>query len=340
MATVYRTTLIPAVAVLRPVDMGAEELFFGQRTYFDTQEVEFDAATLDGTTASYNSFANTANVVKKDGFDTITLNPLNINESINITADNQRNRGVGATKYMPEGSGNQALRTELEGFGKLKARADRARKKAMYEAMLTGKIQYGQNGIAEIDFNMPAGNIEVETGTDLWTDAGSDPITKLISVYDGMDVTPEAVIMSQAALTAFNNHADVRYHSDSDGKPADVIKYTGDIKAGAKFIKVGRLVDRPLDIYLEIDTYFKSDGTTRTDYLAAGFCVFGGSESGQMLFGGVPMLSGDNITWEATEFIPSVDTQNNPVKIDRIFRSSPLPTLKNSKGFYSLKVTA
>ena len=59
MATNYRTSLIAAVAILKPVDMGVQGLYFpiGTDSYFSGAEVEFDVATASGTSAEYNSFS-------------------------------------------------------------------------------------------------------------------------------------------------------------------------------------------------------------------------------------------------------------------------------------------
>ena len=337
MATVYKTTLIPAVAVLRPVDMGAEDLFFSKRRFFGTQEVEFDSVTIDGTTSGYNSFANSAKVVKKDGFDTIRLNPLNINEAINITAENSKNRGFNEPKYGGSMSGGeQAIQNELEGFSKLKARADRTKKRAMYEALTTGKIVYGQDGIAEIDFNMPVANKEVLTGTDLWSDTDSDPVAKLVEIYDGMIDAPTDAILSQSAYQAFIGHSRVRFGADANGKIANVNKNAVASAKGSKFIFVGTLADRPLDLWLEIDTYVDSAGA-RQKYLTDGFVVIGSSTQAEMLYGGIPTVIGDNVEWQVAEFLPAVATETNPAKVDRIYKTAPLPTLKNGGSFYSLK---
>lgn len=344
MATVYRTSLIAAVAILKPVDLSVSGLFFplGTDSYFTTPEVEFDVVTQNGTSADYNSFSKEANVVKKDGFDTIKLNPLNINESTNITAENSKNRGAGEPQYggaSTVATSNGSLQRELDGFGLLRGRGDRAVKKAMYEALMTGKIVYGQDGIKEIDFNMPAGNKTVLTGTDIWTDAGANPVASLISVYDGADISPESVVLSETAYAAFIAHATtLTTDNTSTGKkrnfqPADL----STVPSGAKFFKAGRLADRPLDVYVEQDTYKNSAGT-KVKYLSDGFAVFGNADAGQMLFGGIPMLNGENINWVSASMMLKVDTKENPTKVDRIYQSAPLPTLKDASAFYSMKV--
>jgi len=340
MAVVNRTSLIGAVAIMKTIDNGAKDLLFGSALFFETEKVEFDVVTIDGTIAGYNAFSQTANVVKKDGFDTITLQPLNINESINITAENTKAKAFGESKY---GGANtsvsaKAIQDELDGFAKLKKRSDRRVKKAMYEALTTGQIVYGQNGIDVIDFNMPSANKEVETGTDLWSDAGSDPIAKLVSVYDSMDVAPEVIIMSETAYNAFKAHAKVLTTDDiTNGKRRNFVPNEEVIERGSKFFKVGRVVERPVDVYVELDTY-RDDAGVKQKYMADGFVVFGSTDAGQLLYGGIPVTQGDTIVWEATDMMLSVDTQENPVAKNRIYKSAPLPTLKNAGAFYSLKV--
>lgn len=345
MAVQYRTSLVAAVVLLKPVDMSVRDLYFPVKrdSYFSTPQVEFDIATVAETSAEYNSFAKQANVVKKVGFDEVKLYPLNINESIPITSENTKNRGVGEPKYgsvsRSSGNANKALQSELDGFRYLKARGDRKVKIAMYEALMTGAIVYGQDGIPVIDFNMPAGNKEVETGTDLWSDSGSDPIAKMISVYDSMSISPESATMSETAYAAFISHAKVlTTDNDSTGKKANFTKSDlSKVKSGSKHFKAGRLVDRPLDVYVEMDTYKNAAGTD-IKYLTDGFVVFGSSSTGQLFYGGIPMSRGDSVVWVSADVMLKVDTKENPVSVDRIFQSAPLPVLKNAEGFYSLKV--
>lgn len=342
MAVVNRTSLIASVAIMRTIDNGARDLLFNSQLFFESEKVEFDITTLNGEIAGYNAFSQTAKVVKKDGYDTVSLAPLNINESINITAENTKVKAFGQSKYggAVTDAAARALETELNGFAKLKKRGDRAIKKAMYEAMLTGKIVYGQNGIPEIDFNMPAANKEVETGADLWSETTSDPIAKIIAVYDSMDVSPEAVILSETAKTAFLAHAKVTTTDNiTTGKKRNLIVDETETPKGAKFIKIGRLVERPVDVYVELDTYRDAAGDP-VKYMTDGFVAFGSAGSGQMLYGGIPMGVGQDIVWEATDMMLTVDTKENPVSKDRIFKSAPLPTLKNAVAFYSLKVLA
>lgn len=344
MATTYRTSLIAAVAVLKPVDLSIGELFFpqGNDSFFSTPEVEFDVVTQNGTSAGYNSFSKAATVVKKEGFDTVRLNPLNINESTDITSENSKNRGAGEPKYgavSTTTSNNSSLQRELDGFSMLKGRGERAVKKAMYEALMTGKIAYGQDGIKEIDFNMPAENKTVLTGTDVWTDAAANPVKDLIAIYDAANIAPESAVMSETAYSSFIGHNTTLTTDDSaNGKkrnfqPADL----SNIPSGAKFFKVGRLSDRPLDVYVELDTY-KDEAGNSVRYLTDGFVVLGTAEAGQMLYGGIPMANNGNIDWVSAPMMLKVDTQENPVRVDRIYQAAPLPTLKNSSAFYSLKV--
>jgi len=341
MAVELKTELIPAIATLRPVPMEIGGLFFGgTRQFFNGVKVEFDVATVNGQSAGYNSFSSQAKVVKKDGFDTITLDPLNINEATDITAENTKQKSFGFDKYGNSAGGTDTaqLTSELEGFNLLRNRGLRAVKKAMYEAITTGKIVYGQNGIVDIDFNMPAGNKEVLTGTSLWSNVDSDPVAKLTSVYDSMLVTPEACVMSETAYNAFKAHAEVlTVDNITTGTKRNFIASENiTVDAGTKLVKVGRLADRPLDVYMELDSYLV--GTTKTPYMTPNFVVFGSSSVGGQLFGGVPTLGNGGISWEATEFLPLVITEENPVSVTRVYKSAPLPVLLNTNGFYSLKV--
>ena len=338
MATQIRTTLIPAIAKINPVNTFILDLFFGERRYFDTAKVQFDVAETSETTAGFRSFLKNANVVKKDGFNVITLDPLNINEMIPMTGVDAKNRGFGQPQFGGAADpAAAALETELTGFGKLRKRAKRLEVKAAYEALTTGKIVYGQDGIAEIDFNMPSENIE--TVATLWSDSSADPVGDMIATYDDMGEKPEAVVLGRSAYLAFVNHPKVLTANNADGKGMNFEKATADMvdSRGKGVLFVGRLVDRPIEVYCDMTTYKDESGSTQY-YMPSDRAVYGSSGNGALLYGGIPVAQGDRVSNVAAEFVPSIITEENPVSVSQLYRSAPLPTLRYAAAFVSQKV--
>ena len=87
------------------------------------------------------------------------------------------------------------------------------------ESITTGKVTIKGDGIDEvIDFGMKATHLKTLTGTDLWTDADSDPLKNLRAwkreVAKDSGYTPTVVIMGSSAVDAFLSNASVQSYLD------------------------------------------------------------------------------------------------------------------------------
>lgn len=334
MATELLSTIIPAVAEINHVNDFVLRRVFATPRFFETAEVQYDLAQTTKESAGFNSFVNEAKIVEKDGFKKVILNPFAINEKTIKNPGTAGARGFSQPQFGGGDGGDAELESELEDFGKLRARAKRLEVKTAYEAMTTGKIVYGQDGIPEIVFGMPNDNIE--TVTNLWSDqTNGDPVADMIAAYDAMSTKPDAVILGYSAYQAFRAHPKVHTERTSDGKSANVeAAAAADVgKEGRGVIFVGRLVERPLEIYCDMSVA-SVDGTD--EYLLDGKkVVYAASGAGERLYGGVPVAP-DQLA--AIEFAPLRSVQDDPAQTSYIYRSRPLPTLKNPYGFYCQQV--
>lgn len=336
MATEVRTSLIPAIGQINRVNTFILDRWFSERRFFDTSKVRFDVAETAKTTAGFRSFLKKANVVKKDGFAVITLDPLSINEAIVKTARDARERGFGQPMFCGQSDpASEAMRQELEDFAKLRERAKRLEVRTAYEALTRGKIKYGEDGIDEIDFNMPSENVET-VGTS-WLDIeNSNPIFDMINVYDDMDVKPEDVVLGRQAYLGFIYNKNVRTGNDQNGKGQNFKKAEAfEVgREGKGVIYVGTLVDRPLDVYVDMQTYTDEDNNTKF-YLDPERALYGSAGYGALLYGGVPVPMGSDIALVATEFVPVTVTTDDPPMVSNVYRSAPLPTLRLASAFVS-----
>jgi len=340
MATEIRTSLIPAIGKINRVNPFILDLWFVERRYFDTAKVRFDVAETAKTTAGFRSFLKKADVVKKDGFSVITLDPLSINEAIVKTARDAKERGFGQPLFGGDADpASEAIRQELEDFAKLRERAKRLEIRTAYEALETGKIKYGEDGIDEIDFNMPEDNIE--TVATPWDDNDADPIADMIAVYDEMGTQPEAVVLGREAYLAFVNNQNVLTSDTDGGKGKNFEKAPVDQvgREGKGVIFVGTLTDRPLEVYADLQTYTDDNGDT-AHYHNPKVAVYGSTGYGALLYGGVPVPQGSDIGMVAAEFVPVTVTTDDPPMVSNVYRSAPLPTLRLASAFYSQTVVA
>ena len=338
MAVEVRTEQIPAIAEIKPVNTFVLDTIFGETRYFATQKVRFDFAVTSNQTAEFKSFLEKANVITKDGYNVVELTPLSINQSIVKTAEDAKLRGFGEPVIgaEPASEAEQQLQDELEGFAKLRAMAKRKEVQVAYEAMVRGKIAYGIDGIDEIDFGMPNDHKEVLATP--WTDNSADPIADMIAVYDKMDTQPDIVILSKTAYNAFISNPNV-LTDRADGKAKNFQKAEAGESGryGKGVVYVGTLVDRPLEVVVDMQVFKDEDGNN-VEALANDYAVYASRGAGARLYGGVPMTQGNKVGLVAVEFLPLVETQENPAQVELIYRSSPLPTLRNPNAFYSQKV--
>ncbi|WP_439412715.1 major capsid protein [Enterobacter ludwigii] len=87
----------------------------------------------------------------------------------------------------------------------------RARAEAMrMEAAANGTVTLNENNLsATIDYGVPVEHKEVLSGTDLWTNPDSDPITQMQDWYSTLGTKPKRVLTSSAALMALLRHPKV-----------------------------------------------------------------------------------------------------------------------------------
>jgi hypothetical protein len=87
----------------------------------------------------------------------------------------------------------------------------KARVEAMrMEATANGTVTLSENNLsANIDYGVPSNHKEVLSGTDLWTDPTSDPITQMQEWYTTLGTKPRRVLTSGAVLAALLRHPKV-----------------------------------------------------------------------------------------------------------------------------------
>lgn len=87
----------------------------------------------------------------------------------------------------------------------------RARAEAMrIEALANGEVTLDENELdAKIDYLVPANHKEVLSGTDLWTDPTSDPITQMYDWFNTLGTNPGRVLTSNKVLMALLRHPKV-----------------------------------------------------------------------------------------------------------------------------------
>lgn len=361
MSTVKRS-VAAAVAMMKPVDMSGIRLAFPVEFEHDAQKVTFDIYEGGTEIALKGAFAKEANVVGKDGYSEVTVNPMQINETITDTPANGNRRRIGETEFGDlkgmSAAEQAAVINDAEGFGKLKKRAERLKKQTAYSVLTTGRVVVSADGLTsdEVDYGLT--NIVVNdnstAGQYQWNDTtNSDPIDQLekLSVAQS-HFAFDTVILGFEAWKAWAAHPDVRtVDNTTSGKRANFSPATRveqDDRNTKTFMYLGRTSGdsgKPLDIYMEIDTYKNSSGTD-TYYLDKNYavCFSSGNETNaQIHYGNIPIATGtadtSNIEWVSGMEWFDGEVSKDPVGVKRYYRTSPLPVMAQPKAFASIKAT-
>lgn len=87
----------------------------------------------------------------------------------------------------------------------------RARVEAMrMEAVANGTVTLAENNLnATIEYGVPANHKEILSGTDIWTNESSDPITQMQDWYSTLGTKPRRVMTSSKVLGALLRHPKV-----------------------------------------------------------------------------------------------------------------------------------
>jgi hypothetical protein len=340
--------LVQAVQTVVQVDNTIMNLLFPSELFHTTETIEYDASTVEGVAPGYNSFKNRATVVAKDGFDTVTLNPVSYNESISKTAIYANARKFGENVYgATAGMVDPIQRALLDGVAKLELRTQVGKKAIMYEALTTHKIAGGfvdgTGGAVDIVFAVPAANKEVlaNTGSNLyWDNASSKPLTNLLRIYRAMKVKPTAIVMNDVEYGYFFANAQVTTIDNTTTGEKRNFYVNEAVDSSSVGFRAGRInyMGMIIDVWVEPQTRLLANGS-RTAYLPSKFVIFA-SNNGEMHYGGIPVAQNGTVENITAPFDIQEIIEANPPVHQITYRAAPLPVLKNGEEYYSLQVRA
>jgi hypothetical protein len=357
-----KTSLIAAVATMETVDMSITRMAFPGGYEHDSQKVEFDVYEGGSEIALKGNFEKQSNIVNKDGYKTITVNPMQVNESIVDSVKNVNKKRIGQTVYGELAQGMSeaeiaALENDMKGFGKLKKRAQRLIKKSAYDVLTTGKLTVSGQGDAvdEIDFGLTNKIVnDISTSGQIeWNDANSNPIEQLEIEAEKMGQhAVDTYVLGMEAKKAFMSNANVRTTDNTtNGKKANFIQATKEereAKSTEYFKYLGSTTGdygKPVEIYYEFEQYVDASKTEQY-YLDKNYAVgfkARNEENGQVQYGNIPVATGSDENSELTTVVGmewiDAEIKKDPAGVKRYYRSSPLPTMNQPKAFISIKAT-
>jgi hypothetical protein len=203
------------------------------------------------------------------------------------------------------------------------------------EAVTTGVVTVQGEGIEEVvDFQMPAGNLKTLTGTDLWSDAASDPIKALRAfkreVTKTSGVSPDTVIMGANVIDTFLANAKVQSFLDIRRIDLGSVK-AKDYGEGVSFW--GTI--EGLDIYT-YDAWYTNDSGEEVAMMPVDKILLGSTMSKTVLsFGAIKDLKAGTFVGEF--FAKSWEVEDPSARFV-LMQSAPLPVPTQISSFMCNKV--
>lgn len=339
-----KVAFVKSVGIIVSVDMGIQNLVFPASAPQKGTIIEYDAATVEGVAPEYNSFANKAKVVSKDGKEVVRLAPVNFNNSISKETIHANAVKFGQNEYGV-GSIDTLMQSALTGVGKLHQNARVGLKKIIYEALTTHRITsgfVGVNGAEDIVFNVPALNKEVFDGTikKYWSNTTSTPLVDVKRAVNAMKVKPRYVIVNDNTYSDFIENAQVLTTDNSSTGEKKNFTINEDIDIEADFFRAGRINFRGVIIDMYVERGVRNTGLGYEPCMANGYVVYAGGNGGSTEFGGIPIAHAGGVDNIAAVYDVQEIIEANPPQHEIIYRSAPLPCIKSGESFFSQKVEA
>lgn len=218
------------------------DLFFSATKRSLTRHVDIDIYDGQRRMAPFVNPRGQGTLVERIGFQTKTFTPPYVKPKMVTEAEDIMHRMAGEHIYAGGRTPGQLASERLgQDLAELEDMIVRREEWMASQALNGGIIQVVGEGVdAEIDFQMPANQQVTLSGTDLWTDAGSDPVADIRDwrrrVAQRSGLTPNrAVIGSDVEDALLNNE---RFQTQLDNRRFQI----GEARLEAAGAMGGRLV--------------------------------------------------------------------------------------------------
>lgn len=332
----YKTrTMLRALETMYPARSFLLDTFFGTVEQSETEYVDIDIYVGKRRMAPFVNPMSEGKLVEGQGFTTQTIKPPYLKPKDKLDTSMLTDRPIGNTIYQT-GSTPQSREAAKLGrkLAELRDMVTRRMEWMAANALNTGIITVVGDGFnATIDFAMPAANKVTLTGTALWTDAASDPITNLrnwrrqISQKTGL--VPDVAVFGADVVDAFLKNDEVRALMDNRRMEPGAINFANLNEMGVTY--VGNI--QGLSIYAYDEWYLDTDGNEYP--MVPVDKIFMGSTKARTArhFGLIQDLEAPG----AVPFYPKSWTVPDPSVRWVMVQSAPLVALHESGAFMSIK---
>ncbi|MFC4102917.1 major capsid protein [Paenibacillus xanthanilyticus] len=332
-------TLLKVLNSAPPISTYIIDTFFQTGEVFDTEWVEIQTKKGHNPIAPYVSELQPGKVVLRTGFTAKQYKPALIKPARPITGNDLKVRQAGESLINPESPEARARRLVAKDLVELQDTITRRLIEQAATLIFTGRVTQVGEGVSQvIDYDFT--NKVTLSGTDLWSNAASEPITFLSGlrkdIMDGNAPTPNILLCDYNAAVALMRHPKIL---DLMDKGVDV--GTVDTRLLPDGVTHhGYLRDVGLDIYSYTGTY-TDDAGVEQPFIPAGTVAMMSTRDKFSFHYGANLIM-DKKTEEFVlargEVIPQTWVTIDPAQRWLQLLSRPLAVPANINGWYIAKV--
>ena len=326
-----REKFIKATNTMVGEDMAIQALVFGATEKQNGSIFTYQTSLKEGKSAKFTSFAESAEVVEKDGFAEVKVKPFLINRMVTFDVFDAEAQKLNQTVYSQDGgyASDPKVMAEQCHLGALK------RRKSLMGSVLAYHVLTVERDGIEADYNVPAEN-RAEKTTEKWNAADAPVVADMRRAVDTMKSKPTMAIMNPETYLNMIKNGDLISEANTGNKPKNF-----ELNVSSDNEKVLYKVGKVLDPLVNLNVYVWNEKDDAGDYyLPDGYVSYTHAKAGLSGFAGVYVRPNPNASAKmvSAEWYPEEIRGNNPT-VDAInYKSAPIPIAKDNQGFYSEKV--
>ena len=320
-------------------------LFFSEQKFYDTKHVDVVTTKGGRKLAPFVSPKIGGKVMRKEGGKVATYEPPMLKPKFVTEADSiLEQQGVFSADGMD--ASDRAAEQLIEDEKNIRLSVTRRKEHMAVSLVTTGKFMAKGDGVEEeFDYGMDANNKEVLTGSALWTDGGSNPLSDLKrwkdEIFKLTGKAPNAVVLGSDVASAFMSHDkvikafDTRNITIGELRPQIMLDADGNELDGVTYI--GKITQLGLDVYSYVDYYEDENGDMQDLYPTDTLVMGRTNAGGHFAHGGVT----DKKELGAEVFVGEVFVkswqENDPDDEFIMGKSRPLPVPSDIDSFKTVK---
>lgn len=333
-------TLLKVIEATPPSSTYILDTFFQDGEAFDTEWVEIQTKRGNHPIAPYVSELQPGKVVLRTGYQAKQYKPALIKPARPITANDLKIRQAGEPLFNPESPDARARKLIARDLIELTDTITRRLVEQASTLMFTGKVTQVGEGVSQvIDYDFT--NKVTLSGTDLWSNSASDPISFLFGlrkdIMDGNAPTPDVLLCDYDAAVALMRHPSILALADNNGVDVGDLDTTL-LADGVTYH--GRLRDVGLRVFSYTGTYTDDSGADQPFIPAGNVAMLSTRDKFTFHYGGNVIMDpkAEQFVLARGKIIPQSWVTVEPAQRWLQLLSRPLAVPANINGWYIAKV--